>query len=205
MSWGTSESLLSVREGPSCGGRGREVQGDGGEADSVSHHLVRERDCPFLCAVGSRLRSEAPSRQGLACLQDPHTLRDQEVTSRYTQMPAREPRLCLCSQTSAGGSRRPAGTTRNPPWPACIFTMWLCQTLSRGTRIFVGSRGIFCCGIEMPWLGRAGSRVCRLGWLLRADMVAPGHVGSSPTRTEPTSPELQGRFLTTGPPGKSRG
>lgn len=81
MSWGTSESLLSVKEGPSCGGQGHEVQGNGREAVSLCHCLVTEMDCPFLHVVGSCLWSEAPSRQGPACLQNPHTQRDQEVTS----------------------------------------------------------------------------------------------------------------------------
>ena len=41
--------------------------------------------------------------------------------------------------------------------------------------------------------------------LWRVGLVAPRHVGISVRRPgmEPASPALQGRFLTTGPPGKS--
>ena len=53
-------------------------------------------------------------------------------------------------------------------------------------------------------LQSASSRVRRLPWLWHMGLVAPWHVGSPRQGIKPVSPALQGRFLTTRPPGKPK-
>ena len=72
--------------------------------------------------------------------------------------------------------------------------------------IYLAASGLSCSmrGLLLRCLGSLVV-ACRLqsAWaqqLWHAGLVAPWHVGS---QFEPTSPALEGRFLTTGPPGKS--
>ena len=59
---------------------------------------------------------------------------------------------------------------------------------------FVGSQGLSRCSTQLLWLWCSG-------------FIAPRHVGISvpPPGTEPMSSALEGRVLTSGPPGKSQG
>ena len=79
-----------------------------------------------------------------------------------------------------------------------------------------GEQGLFllqCMGFSLHWLlllqsmglGHPGFGSCRV-WaqqLQHTGLVDPKHVKSSRPGIEPVSPALVGRFLTTGPPGKS--
>ena len=68
-------------------------------------------------------------------------------------------------------------------------------------RIFVADEGPFHWGM---WVILCGIWVSL--WLERAGLVGPWHVGSEfhpCPEMEPASSVLKGRFLTTGPPGKS--
>ena len=97
-----------------------------------------------------------------------------------------------------------------------VFYFWLrwvfvvaCQLLSScGLRVF----SLSSCGTQAP--GRVGSVVCGMRTLLlrRASSVVVVRGLSCPVACgilvprpgiEPTSPALEGRFFTTGPPGKS--
>ena len=59
---------------------------------------------------------------------------------------------------------------------------------------FAGSQGLSRCSTQLLWLWCSG-------------FIAPRHVGISvpPPGTEPMSSALEGRVLTSGPPGKSQG
>ena len=104
--------------------------------------------------------------------------------------------------------------------------------IAKGLRFFFWMRWVFvaACGFSLVVADRGYStaevhrllllqslspRTCRLQelWQAGSIVVAHGlhysvtrqHVGSSQTRIEPVSPALAGRFLNTGPPGKSQG
>ena len=68
--------------------------------------------------------------------------------------------------------------------------IWLCQVLVAARRLFVAVRGLPRCGTQA---------------LEHAGLVAPLTCGFLVPRPgiEPASPALEGRFLTTRPPGKS--
>lgn len=93
--------------------------------------------------------------KGPACLQNPHTLRDQEVTSRYSRSASKSFRLsAFAAKAQQGASRGPAGTPK-PPMAEGIKkflkqTIWLCCSLEEKLLSSLGSCGIFCCGIETP-------------------------------------------------------
>ena len=78
----------------------------------------------------------------------------------------------------------------------CIY-LWLCWVLAATHRIFVVLCVVFCCG---TWSLKCVSSVVvlhRLSCPSACEILVPQ------TGIEPTSPALQGRLLTTGPPGKS--
>ena len=91
----------------------------------------------------------------------------------------------------------------------CII--WLRQVLVAAPRIFTVACGIFCCGTRALHCGaqapeHTGSVVvaCGLSCPMVCGILVPrrGILVSRPG-IEPSSPALGGRFLTTGPPGKS--
>ena len=77
--------------------------------------------------------------------------------------------------------------------------IWLGQIIAVAPGIFIAPRGAFHC-VGLSTCGTWAQ------WWLCSGLVAPaacGILGPWP-RIEPVSPALQGRLLTTGPPGKSR-
>ena len=77
--------------------------------------------------------------------------------------------------------------------------IWLGQIIAVAPGIFIAPRGAFHC-VGLSTCGTWAQ------WWLCSGLVAPaacGILGPWP-RIEPESPALQGRLLTTGPPGKSR-
>ena len=70
-----------------------------------------------------------------------------------------------------------------------LIHYWLCW-------VFVAARGL-------SLVGSGGYSLLQSTCSRHKDLVAPWYVGSSQIRDQTVSPALAGRFLTTGPPGKS--
>ena len=78
--------------------------------------------------------------------------------------------------------------------------------LANGGFLFIFGWASLLYGLLLQWLlssRSTGPRVSGLQQLQSTDLVAPPPVWSPQTRLEPMSPVLAGRFVTTGPPGKS--
>ena len=101
------------------------------------------------------------------------------------------PRLCLC----------------------CFFIfkflpiyLWLCWVSVAAPRLSLvavsGAQGSHCSGCSCCRARALGTRASAVATCRLSGCVAPTHMASSWTRITPVSPELQGRFLTAGPPGK---
>ena len=77
---------------------------------------------------------------------------------------------------------------------------WVCIVACRLSLVAV-SRGYS----GDAWASRCSGFSCGFRALgAQASVVSLWHVESSQTRVEPVSPTLAGRFLTNGPPGKSK-
>ena len=165
---------------------------------------MTELDCPF------------PMRWAPACAQKPLADRGRRVCRIRIHCGVRSSPTDTrsCQQESPGSAFTATaqqglhGVLQVPPKPPrarVYLKKFLTDYLAMsGPRIFAGPCGIFCCGSQSASCGAqapeyTGFSSCRVQMQLPLGMWDL----TFPTRTEPTSPELQGRVLTTGPPGKS--